>query len=253
MKNFLFFIGFALLNLPLFAQTSSIAFSEKEMPKTLFSENYNGNTTANSLFSTKGEPWEKGFFIDLIWGAGSETTSRPAVPNIPGSIVSGRTISQTSLRLGSKWYFGSGEKFRPGIQGVWARIGVITPFVGVITGAAAASFTTTTLTAALLNVGSTNLFIFSDKIGLEANFNIGMNSSFSFNSTSNGGNQTVMQFGVLLNPVVKFRYKKFAVGVDVAYSYYPAPGQVFESAKSAVPYIYETSIIAVGLTIGLKL
>lgn len=250
MQKFLFLFVLAMLNLPLFAQSfaSNFGHSEPQTTKSLFTKTV---SAPDRLFATKGEPWDKGFFMDLIWGMGTETYSVPSVPNNPGYPVSSQLISQTSLRLGSKWYFGSGEKFKPGIQAVWARIGVATPLVfGVVTNPNS-SLAKVSVNGALLNIGSTNLFVFNENIGMEANFNIGLNSSFSFVPVSNG-NQTVMQFGVLINPVIKFRYKKFAVGFDIAYTHYPAPGQVFQSAQDPVPFLYEAGVFVFGLTVGLK-
>jgi len=126
--------------------------------------------------------------------------------------------------------------------------------VGVVTAGTTADISTA-VTFEGFNVGSANLLTFNESTALEINFNIGFHSSFIFVpltlSTGATGNQTVMQFGVLLNPTVKFRYKKFSVGLDFSFMH-GGVGQVFESAKPALPYNRETNFMLFSITIGGK-
>ena len=63
------------------------------------------------------------------------------------------------------------------------------------------------LMIAPMNIGLTNTFSFGEETGLELNCN------FGFNIILSPGNP--MTVGYFINPVLKFRYKSFSVGIDV--------------------------------------
>ena len=102
------------------------------------------------------------------------------------------------IRVGNKWYFGNWRNYRLGINVIWGRTNLILitdnyslyPFLMV----------------APLNIGWTNTFSFTEDMGLELNINLGFNLivGYDFNA------------GYLINPVLKFRYNSFAVGLDIA-------------------------------------
>ena len=108
-----------------------------------------------------------------------------------------------SIRLGSKWYFGSSEKWRPGIQLTYFKLGLyLNPNANNSSGIGRNSLS-------LANVGFANAFKFNEKMGMEANANVGltvMNFLPPWNYTPAGG----INYGV----EVKFRYKALAVGLD---------------------------------------
>lgn len=207
-----------------------------------FSEQFDHTLEPNEISETKGEPWDGGFFLDGVFGTGTMTTTNPNNSSIFGSSV---PVFGASIRLGSKWYFGDGAKFKPGFQIVWLRLGTLARLDALIN-----STQTSILTAAPLNVGSTNLLMFNDKIGLEMNFNIGLNSNISFTEVS-AGNQTLLQFGLLINPAVKFRYKKFAVGIDLTYTH-NLPGTIYQSANPPAAYPFTTGVVLTSITVGVK-
>lgn len=194
--------------------------------------------------------FSNGFFIDAIGGFGPMTISVPASQNSSlgglSGIVDADFMSSASIRFGNKWYLSQGEKFRTGIQAVWLRLGTLVPLVFTTTNTTVTQW----LTCAPLNIGSTNLIAFNENIGLEINFNIGLNANASFTNVSRG-NQTLLQFGVMINPVVKFRYKKFAVGLDFAFTH-AGPGAIYESAVPAVAFPYNTDVFQVAITVGGK-
>lgn len=232
----------------------------------------NAQNQVTMAFNSEGEPYKEatilaekfrkssnqefkglfanGFFIDAIAGIGPKTVSYPAISTSigqPTGVIYVDQMVSASVRLGSKWYLSKGEKFRTGIQAVWLRLGTLVP-----TDVSNLINTNLTqwLTCAPLNVGSTNLLAFNDDIGLEMNFNIGLNANASFTTVSSG-NQTLLQFGLMINPVVKFRYKKLAVGLDFAFTH-GMPGLIYESARTPVPFPYNTDVFQVALTVGGK-
>jgi hypothetical protein len=261
MKNLFFSALAVLFSLSVSAQTE-IAFSELRLNEgSSFVENYRSTASPNTLLKTQGEPWGKGMFIDFVASLGTKNTVSPGFPALAGRpAVAARTlttelVSASSIRFGTKWYFSDKKKFRPGIQAVWARIGVVVPLAVAVVVNGSNLSVPTTVTFEPFNVGSTNLLTFNENTALELNFNIGFHSSFIFTplvlSTGSQGNQTLMQFGVLLNPAVKFRYKKFSVGIDFSFMH-GGVGQIFESAQPARLYAYETNFMLIGITIGGK-
>lgn len=108
-----------------------------------------------------------------------------------------------SIRLGNKWYFGSNEKWRPGIQLTYFKLGVyINPNAGGSSEIGRNSMS-------LANVGFANIFKFNDKIGMEANANVGF-SLINFLPPWNYEPAPGINYGA----EVKFRFKALAVGLD---------------------------------------
>ncbi len=107
-----------------------------------------------------------------------------------------------SLRFGNKWYIGKREKWRPGIQANWFRIGInLDPQdIGYSIFAGPKNLS-------IANIGMCNVFKFSDKIGLEANFTTGINAELDIDYGS-------LIPGIAISPEVKFRYKNLAIGLN---------------------------------------
>ena len=107
-----------------------------------------------------------------------------------------------NLVIGNKWYFGSSEKWRPGLQLNWARIGInidpddpISIFIGP-------------KNLSPVNVGMCNIFKFSESMGLEVNFTAGLNVEIGLDDIDD------FTPGLAVSPELKFRYNKLAVGID---------------------------------------
>lgn len=120
---------------------------------------------------------------------------------IEESVSSRYNYASLSLRLGNKWYFGSNEKWRPGIQATYLKLGLYVNPDAYAPGRNSIS---------LGNVGFANAFKLKENIGLEANANVGLTlmnilPPWSYNTPAAGIN-----YGV----EVKFRYKALAVGLD---------------------------------------
>ena len=108
-----------------------------------------------------------------------------------------------SIRMGSKWYFGSNEKWRPGVQLTYFKLGLyINPNSNGSYGIGRNSMS-------LANVGFANAFKFNDKIGMEANANVGF-SLINFLPPWNYNPAPGINYGA----EVKFRFKTLAVGLD---------------------------------------
>jgi len=139
------------------------------------------------------------------------------------------------IRLGHKWYLGNMKVYRPGINVTWLRtqldltyggITLITPFYSV----------------SPLNVGLTNTFSFGGKLGLEVNLNVGFNLTVDDYIYS----YIAISAGYLINPVIKFRYKKLAVGLDVCF-------RKGEYVTGGAPPDASIASTLIGLSIGVKL
>lgn len=105
------------------------------------------------------------------------------------------------LRAGNKWYFGNGERYRPGIQATWLRFGVYSSSIypsdidrGYISP---------------LNLGFTNAFRFGEKTGMELNVSGGP-VLLDWPPESNG------DVDMLIGIEAKYRYGRFALGLDYA-------------------------------------
>lgn len=116
-----------------------------------------------------------------------------------------RTYFGLNVRLGSKWYFGSSDSWRPGIQATWARIGVFLPDDFNF------SLTSPKFTLSLLNLGFTNAIKFNESNGMEMNANVGFSMNGIPVPTSSNDN---LQIGVIFGGDIKYRYKALAVGFD---------------------------------------
>ena len=120
---------------------------------------------------------------------------------IEDPIPSRDNYASISVRLGNKWYFGSNEKWKPGIQATYLKLGLYLNPDANVPGRNSVS---------IGNIGFANVFKLKDNIGLEANANVGltiMNAlpPWSYNDPALGIN-----YGI----EVKFRYKALAVGLD---------------------------------------
>jgi hypothetical protein len=135
------------------------------------------------------------YYYDPITGYGNDILVKEQVDNIA-----------ISLRIGNKWYFGSREKWRPGFQVKWIRLGIyIEPNnpESIIIG---------TKTFSIANVGMVNAFKLSEKSAVEANFTVGPNIELDLDYGE-------IFMGLAFNPEFKFRYNNLAVGLDYTFIY----------------------------------
>ena len=176
---------------------------------------------------------KNGFFLEGVLGAAlRESFYEQYVPNIDpvtGYDLGGTSVYQSrndiypaiNLRIGSKFYFGAREKWRPGVQATWLRLGIYIdpddPLFSVVAGPK---------TFSICNVGMTNVFKFTDRIGMEANVTGGYNMEvYPDDGTFTSGIATTAE--------VKFRYNRLAVGLDymrvfgISGPLYPANYHVF--------------------------
>lgn len=157
---------------------------------------------------------KSGFFLEGILGAGiRQSYFEQYIPNfdpVTGFDLGGTTVIQNrsdvypaiNLRIGSKFYFGAREKWRPGVQATWLRLGIYIdpedPMFSLVAGPK---------TFSVANVGMTNVFKFTDKIGMEANLTAGYNMDiFPDEGEFTSGIATTLE--------AKFRYNRLAVGLD---------------------------------------
>ena len=108
-----------------------------------------------------------------------------------------------SFRFGNKWYFGSNEKWRPGLQVNWLRLGIY------IEPNNAESLFIGPKTFSLLNLGYANAIKFNETMGLEANITGGLNFEIDLEEVN-------LNTGIMINPEVKFRMNNLAIGFDYA-------------------------------------
>lgn len=116
------------------------------------------------------------------------------------------------FRMGSRFYFGSSTKYRPGMNLNYLRFQMFL------------TRKTFLMSFAPIGLGFANLINFNDEMGLEVNFNVMLNFLFPFTRkdyrngyVGDGGNADAY-WGLIFGPTVKFRYKVLAVGLDMGYS-----------------------------------
>lgn len=147
-----------------------------------------------SLFiNAQNENIKNGLFADVLIGKSSFNF------NNLNSAYS-RSMFSMNARVGSKWYFGSNEKYRPGIQMTWLRTGFSTHIDN------GNSFTFFNFIP--LNVGYTSYLSIDEDLGLELNLNIGLGYSFAKGRTLSGYH---------LNPEAKLRYRTLSLGLDLSF------------------------------------
>ena len=110
------------------------------------------------------------------------------------------TLSSLSVRMGNKWYFGKGEKWRPGLQVTYLKFGI---YVNPNSSIGFAN------SASVGNLGFANAFKLSEKMGMEANANVGLNIMNFLPPFGNGP-----ALGINYGAEVKFRFNALAVGLD---------------------------------------
>lgn len=193
-----------------------------------------------------------GFFIDGLLSLGIALSdynfsSNDPIPNIL-VVYSDDLVSDNSIRIGNKWYWGNQSKVKSGIQVVWIRLGQITP-IERIQGA----FFPITYRIAPLNIGSTNLIQLDQKKALELNLNIGLNSNIAYRDPNliDPNALTLLQFGLLVNPSIKLSIQRFCIGIDLQYIH-AFPGTIYSSSGDRSLYNYEVNIFLCGITVGYK-
>ncbi|BDS13789.1 hypothetical protein [Aureispira anguillae] len=184
------------------------------------------NTTADPEIDYEEHILENGFFLDgLIQAA---TIKYSDANSGYRHDLSGAGLG---FRLGNKWYFGKMKTYRPGIGATWGRVHLIFSRNATYN---PGDFNIDFVLAPI-NLGLMNAFSFGGKIGLEANVNFGL-AMVANPSVSDAA------FGYLINPNLKFRYRSFAVGIDVTI--------LAANYLNAADLQYENVLI--GLTIGGK-
>lgn len=173
---------------------------DAQAPKTVY--------TRTETEKVKKDPiLQGGFFLEgLIGYANYRVGSYYYYDNFTGtSYIADQSRSELALtiRFGSKWYFGQREKWRPGLQATWLRLG------NYIDTRDAETLIIGTKSLSIANVGMTNAFRFNDKIGLEANFSVGPTLLIDPDYGS-------AHMGLLIGPEVKLRIGSLAIGLDYA-------------------------------------
>ncbi len=108
-------------------------------------------------------------------------------------------------RLGQKWYFGKGEKRRHGLQATWIRIHTYP----IVDGESVVYNVTGVFSP--LGIGSTNVFKFKEKRGLEVNASVApviLEAPFVNSGSSRAG--------IMYGLTVKYRHDRLAIGLDIS-------------------------------------
>lgn len=179
---------------------------EKQQTTTTVTEE---KTESRPAKEPKDKIYGNGLFIEGMLGMNSIYQKDDAINYyydefgnyIEETSPSRQNYASLSIRLGSKWYFGANEKWRPGIQVTYFRLGLYLNPNATNPGRNSVS---------LGNVGFANAFKFNEKIGLEANANVGLTMMNFLPPFFNNNPAAGLNYGL----EVKFRYKALAVGLD---------------------------------------
>lgn len=166
---------------------------------------------------SKKDPFlNSGLYLDLMIGGGNAIVSQSSFSYYDDfgnyypngfdytSEYESRYVA-VSFRIGHKWMFGKGEKYRPGLQVQWMKVGIhLNPEGGY------ASYALSPL-----NIGLTNVFKLNDKHAIEANVTGGF-TVLNFNpfSTIIGNGSPNAHTGYSFGGELKYRFNVLAVGVD---------------------------------------
>jgi len=173
-------------------------------------------TRHRPTLSARDPFFDNGFYLDLMLGGGDAERKETQIayyddfgnyyPNGYEYVYQSEDRFATiNFRIGHKWYFGNGAKYRPGLQSHWMRIGInLNPEDGY------ASYSLSPL-----NVGLTNSFKFNERHGMEANVTGGF-TVLNFNpfSTIIGNGSPNSSTGYTFGVELKYRFNILAVGLD---------------------------------------
>lgn len=155
--------------------------------------------------SGKDPLFSHGFTLDFLFGAGMLNKEMNYVNSGNTSLdEESPSLLTFNLIIGTKFYFGSNDKFRLGLQANWFRFG---NYLNLD------YFEESIINMNPLNAGLTFVYKFKENVGIEAGIVTGM---FLF-TTYDGlfGNSLLPEIrGININPSIKFRYKKLSVGLD---------------------------------------
>lgn len=178
-----------------------------EVKSELNNIDFNSNSSSSSnknnndeYFSNDGlknnsdrEFMEGGFFLDGMIGAGFLAANGfTSDPNVA-----------LNFQFGTKWHFGEGRVYRPGLQMTWLRLG--------FQKAATSTYFSTHLYP--VNIGYASIFGFSDNLGLEVNINFGAGLNFVLGDFPDNVD---VQVGLHVNPNIKLRINSLAIGFDIS-------------------------------------
>jgi len=159
-------------------------------------------------YTPKDHIFGSGLFLDGMLGVNSITQfvddyyyNYDLGYYVQGSGTRKENYASLSVRLGNKWYFGSNEKWRPGLQVTYIKLGL---YLGPN------AYQTGRNSLALGNLGYTNAFKFKENIGMEANLNVGLCAMNILPPWSYLDPALGINYGI----AVKFRYKALAAGLD---------------------------------------
>jgi hypothetical protein len=143
----------------------------------------------------------RGFYIDGMLGmaVGSRKINNYSYPSPPPSYQS-KVYSSVGARIGSKWYFGSNEKHRFGLNVSWLRFAALLDESGPSDGVFSP-----------LNLGLASIFQFKKNVGLELNTYTGVSLIRGANPVND----------IVLGLDAKFRHGILAVGLDYGCAFNP--------------------------------
>lgn len=190
----------------------------REEDKTETKEEAPMRPTSKESSKNQDPLFKNGIFIDGVIGVGIRNYSEYVyTPNIDPNtgfdnggtsqyVRNSQMHAMLSVRLGSKWYFGQREMWKPGLQTTWFRFGTYIggesfddgPAIGILAGPK---------TFSVCNVGFANIFKLSESIGVEANLTGGYNLElYPYDG--------IMTHGISTTFEAKFRFNKLSIGLD---------------------------------------
>lgn len=173
----------------------------------------NGNQKSDKLNSN-------GFFCDFLVGPSLfNRIDHDLIQNSEQwgfyAIQKSEFMTSIGFKFGSRWYLNDANKrYNHGIKAIWLRASF---------GLAPEHFS---MNLSLLNPGYHGTIKFNENNGLEIGFNAGLSVILWEMKTYKGYYAPVVVAGkatealcVLFNPIIKYRNKKFEIGLDYSYSH----------------------------------
>lgn len=159
-----------------------------------------------------------GFYLNLGLGFPSSTTTI----NYSGLTATGSTKSlglQPSLEIGNQWYFWHNDKFGVGLKVSWFQFGY-SSFKNDYSSAFTNVKNYDNFDIRLLKLAPEFSFAINEDIALDATFEVSPTFMIGGDGYKFGTKDYAnvnMNFGALLAPGIRFRYKVFAVGFDYGF------------------------------------
>lgn len=198
----------------------------------------------NAFLAKKGDKGiiSKGFYLNL--GLGFPSGKITSFDGFDASDAETQSFGfQPSLEIGNQWYFYNNDKIGVGLKVSWFQFGFSSAKLKDND-----SIKVKTVDLKFLKVGPQFSMALNDDMALD--FAIMASPSYMMQSyKSDSGIDRAPNFGLLIEPGVRFRYNKLAIGLDCAFG---KSGGAYLADGADDSFVFKQSNLQPRLTVGFK-